>query len=172
MRKIALVALVLIVLLGFVFKDRLVPLMYYFSKVDNTETIEFYFDKSMDLNELAIELSEKGILNSANAFLSLGAYKKLDRDELALGKYRISPGISIRQLLNGFTKNAAGNGNAEEEVEIVVGNARFVEDLAGKIASKLLLDSAALVMELQNPDRLQEMNLNLKQIHCLFLHMI
>ncbi|MBU2018355.1 MAG: endolytic transglycosylase MltG [Bacteroidetes bacterium] len=169
MRKFIIVAVLAILGCLFVFKDKIQPAIYYFSKVENTETIVFYIDKSMDLKELSAKLREQQVLKNEKAFLALGNYKGLTRENIALGKYKILGKTSIRQILNGFTKNAAGNGNAEEEVEIVIGNARFVADLAGKIADKLLLDSALLIKELENNERLQNLGLTNRQIHCLLL---
>jgi UPF0755 protein len=169
MRKFIIIVTIATIVALFIFKNKIIPVFYYFSKVDNKESVVVFIDRPMDLKILALELKSKGVLQNEEAFLTLGKYKKLTQENIALGKFRILANTSIRQILNGFTKNAAGNGNAEEEVEIVIGNMRFVSDLAGKIAGKLLLDSAKLMVELYENDRLQNLHLTERQIHCLLL---
>jgi UPF0755 protein len=168
-KKLMWIFLIAAIAIGIMMKDRIYPMLFYFSKTSNQQSMSYFFDRSMSLEELADDLVSEKILDSKTAFLILGEYKNLNKEKLALGKYNIEPGTSIRQLLNGFTKNARGNGNAEEEIEIVIGNARFVADLVGKIEKKLLLDSATLLQELNSPVLLDELGLNNRQTHCLLL---
>lgn len=149
--------------------ESIVPAFYYFSKTDNKTEVEFYLEVLSNKDQLASALKNAGVIQSDRAFKALFDYKNLDSSKIALGKYRIEPGTSIRALLNGFTKNSAGNGNSEVEIELTIGNARFVPDLVGKIARKLMADSAQIMTSLQNPERLRRLNISEDQLHTLLI---
>ena len=134
----------------------------------NTQNIKFVFKSKDGLEGLTEQLFEMKIIEDKAAFERVGEYKGLDDKTLATGMYVIEPGTSYRTLLNGFTLNSAGNGNAEQEVEVTFNNCRDVYDLAGKVSKLLLLDSAELVATVHAPEFLSELKLSMETVPALF----
>jgi len=134
----------------------------------NTQNIKFVFKSKDGLEGLTEQLFEMKIIEDKAAFERVGEYKGLDDKTLATGMYVIEPGTSYRTLLNGFTLNSAGNGNAEKEVEVTFNNCRDVYDLAGKVSKILLLDSAELVAKVHAPKFLSELKLSIETVPALF----
>lgn len=135
----------------------------------NGKTVAFYFDASAGLEGLANQLESAHIIKNKKALLKVGEYKKLSTDRLASGKYNIDPNTNYRTLLNGFTKNAAGNGNAEVEVAVTFNNCRDVYQLAGKVAKCIMADSAMIVNVLTDPATLEKYDFTAEQLPALFL---
>ncbi len=135
----------------------------------NEKKVEFYFDAKKDLNGLANQLIKEKIIDNKNAFLKVGEYKNLNIDRLASGKYVIEKGTNYRTLLNGFTKNSNGNGNAEVEVSVTFNNCRDVNQMAGKVASCLMLDSLELDNFLTSEATLSKYEFTSEQLPALFL---
>lgn len=136
---------------------------------ENKKVVEFYFDATKGLKGLADQLETEKIIDKKDALLKVGEYKKLTAERLASGKYMIEPGTSYRTLLNGFTKNAAGNGNAEVEVEVTFNNCRDVYQLAGKVAKCIMADSAMIAEALTNETTLEKYDFTAEQLPALFL---
>lgn len=135
----------------------------------NTKASDFYFDASLGLEGLATKLYNDGLIKDKEDLIKVGKYKDLDATKLASGKYIIEPSTNFRTLLNGFTKNSAGNGNAEVEVDVTFNNCRDVYQLAGKVSKLLLIDSAALVNAITNKGLYEQLDLNDETISSLFL---
>jgi UPF0755 protein len=136
---------------------------------DNQSKIAFYFDASAGLKGLSEQLAKEKIISNPEALLQVGEYKKLNADRLASGKYEIEPGTSYRTLLNGFTKNSAGNGNAEVEVAVTFNNCRDVYQMAGKVAKCLQIDSASLADMLTSDATLEKYDFTAEELPALFL---
>ena len=136
---------------------------------DNSKTVDFYFDASKGLDGLAFQLEKEKIISNKVALLKVGEYKKLNAERLASGKYQIESGTSFRTLLNGFTKNSAGNGNAEVEVEVTFNNCRDVYQMSGKVAKCLMIDSTDLADMLTNDSTLEKYDFTSEQLPALFL---
>ncbi len=135
----------------------------------NESSKEFYFNAQHGLDGLAIKLYNEGIIKDKDNLLKVGEYKKLDNSKLATGRYIIESGTNYRTLLNGFTKNSAGNGNAEVEVEVTFNNCRDPYQLAGKVSKMLLIDSSALVNSIFDSELLKRLNLSEETVSSLFL---
>ena len=135
----------------------------------NSSPVEFYIDRKSDLKVLADQLKEAGVISDVEAFVEVGEYKGLDDTNIALGKYVIEPGTQYRNLLNGFKKNTAGNGNAEVEVEVTFNNCRFMSDMAGKVASALMMDSTELLRYLDNPNTYTSLGFSKEQFPAMFI---
>ncbi len=135
----------------------------------NAEPKEFLFDAKIGLEGLAIKLFNEGLINDKDDFIKVGNYKGLDNNRLASGKYIIETNTDFRTLLNGFTKNSAGNGNAEVEVDVTFNNCRDIFQLAGKVSRLILADSASIVKSIESKDLQDRTNLNNETIPSLFL---
>lgn len=168
-KKIVIVLISMVVVAAVVFRQEIQLAFYFTAKTDNKTDVEFFISKRMNLEDLASSLEIVGVVDSKKALMALGEYKHLNKDNIALGKYTISPKMPLRNLLNGFKINSLGNGNAEEEVNVVLPNVRFVEDLVGNLSRQLLLDSTELMMELTSQEFLTANNLTKESMPSIFL---
>jgi UPF0755 protein len=134
----------------------------------NSKNINFVFKSKDGLKGLTDQLYALKIIQDKTSFMKVGDYKNLDDKSLATGMYVIEPGTSYRTLLNGFTLNNAGNGNAEQEVEVTFNNCRDVYDLAGKVSKLLMLDSTELINFVHAPSFLKELKLTEETVPALF----
>jgi UPF0755 protein len=135
----------------------------------NEKSMDFYFNANIGLEGLATKLYNEKFIDDKEALIKVGEYKKLNSNKLASGKYSITSGTNFRALLNGFTKNSAGNGNAEVEVEVTFNNCRDVYQLAGKVSKLIMVDSSSLVQEITSPKLLAEMHVTLETLPSIFL---
>ncbi len=135
----------------------------------NKETKEFYIKSFSTLNYLCEDLEYEGIIDDAESFMSVAAYKGMNKENIALGKYIIKPNTPYKDLLNGFKLNNAGNGNAEVEVDVTFNNCRDINELAQKVCEKLIFDSTSFVHYLDEESTLKKLNFNREQLPVMFL---
>ncbi len=135
----------------------------------NKKPTEFFINSKMNLDTLASHLFKTGIINNTTTFISIGKYKKLNENNLALGKYIIEPNTKYRTLLNGFTLNGNGNGNAEVEVPVTFNNCRDIHEMAKYVQKYILADSAKIVSYIQNKAFLNRHGFSLEQIPTMFM---
>lgn len=135
----------------------------------NTKKVNIFFDANSGLEGLSKKLFEKQIIDDPDAFMRVATYKKLTASRLASGKYLILSGTKYKRLLNGFTKNALGNGNAEIEVKVVFSNARDIYQMAQQVAKCLQLDSNTIVDYVLQDSILKDVQLSEEELPALFL---
>ncbi len=135
----------------------------------NEITKDFFILSPLDLDGLAIQLKKEGIIDNLNAFISVGEYKNLKRNKIALGKYCIEPSTNYRTLLNGFSQNSNGNGNAEVEVPVTFNNCRDINEMAGNVSKYILADSTKIVSYIQNSKILRKYKFTLDEVPTMFL---
>ncbi|NDB34588.1 MAG: endolytic transglycosylase MltG [Flavobacteriia bacterium] len=135
----------------------------------NSNSVVFTIKDSLSAEGLADALADLQIIENKADFLTVARYKKLSKVNIALGKYQIAPSTNFRTLLNGFTLNSAGNGNAEVEVEVTFNNCRTIYHMAGKVSRCLMLDSSKLVAHLLSGSTLQKYGFTVEQLPALFI---
>lgn len=135
----------------------------------NENEISIYVATGVTLVELADLLVEKSIIDNKEAFVAVGDYKNLTASRLAAGKYSISPKTDYKTLLNGFTVNSLGNGNAEQEVDVTFNNCKDIPQLAGKVANHIEADSTELVSYILSDSILINYGFSAERIGALFL---
>ena len=168
-KKIAIVGVIVFVIITFSLRGK-IGLYFDGNKTSiNKNDQEFYFNSSKGLEGLALQLEEENIIDNVKSFISVGDYKELDSNNLASGKYLIKSGTNYRNLLNGFTLNSNGNGNAEVEVNVTFNNCKNIEQLAGKVASNLMVDSLTLIDFIQSGETLSKYGFTINQIPALFI---
>jgi UPF0755 protein len=123
----------------------------------------------VDLKALSENLKEAGVIDDIDAFVKVGEYKGLNKENIALGKYVIEPATQYRTLLNGFKMNAAGNGNGEVEVAVTFNDCRFISDMAGKVSSSLMMDSISLLKYLESPETYNSFGFTKEQFPAMFI---
>ncbi len=135
----------------------------------NEKQVTFFIKEKTTLEQLASALKEAGIIDDLDAFQDVAEYKGLDASKIALGKYIIDPKTQYRNLLNGFTLNDAGNGNAEVEVDVTFNNCRDIPQIAGKVSKSIMLDSTALVKLLMDQKTLNKYGFTPQQLPAMFI---
>lgn len=138
-------------------------------KTINDQKATIFVPSNIDLYELTALLYNNGIISDTSAFIQVGEYKKMSTERLAAGKYEIEPNTDFRKLLNGFTKNKLGNGNAEKEVEVTFNNCKDVYQVVGKSSNFLELDSASLINYLVSDTILMKYGFTKDKIGAMFL---
>jgi UPF0755 protein len=136
--------------------------------VNNSET-SFFIKKEMDLKELAELLKQQGVIDDLEAFIAVGEYKGLTKNNIALGKYTIAPGTKYRNLLNGFKKNSSGNGNAEVEVSIIFTNCVNIKDIASRVSEKTMLKESELLAFLEDEKTTRKYNFTPEEFPAMFI---
>jgi len=147
-------------------------IMLYFSgnkKTINSEKLTFFVTKTISLPKLAEELKAKRIIKDVKGLISVGDFKGLNSNNIALGKYIIEPGVSYKNLLNGFTLNSNGNGNAEVEVLVTFNNCRDIYQMAGMVQKCIMVDSSKLVEYLSKSETLNKYGFTPEQLPALFM---
>lgn len=139
------------------------------STTNNNENVEFLIRERVSAEQLADQLEKEGLITNKSDFLKVTSYKNLTKNRIAVGMYKIQPHTSFRTLLNGFTINAAGNGNAEVEVPVTFNNCKTIYQMAGKVASCLDLDSAKLITYLLSGSTLSKYGFSVAQLPALFI---
>jgi UPF0755 protein len=169
-KKIILTAIAVVILIGAAIAIPKIGLFLKSRKESlNPKQLTFYIKEKTNVDQLALALKEAGVLDDVDAFKDVAAYKGLDETNIALGKYLIDPKTQYRTLLNGFTLNDAGNGNAEVEVDVTFNNCRDIQQIAGKVSKSILLDSAALVQLLTDSKTLNKYGFTPEQLPAMFI---
>lgn len=135
----------------------------------NTANKELFIKSEMTLESLATLLDKEGVIDNKDAFIAVGAYKELNTKNIALGKYIIAPNTSYRNLLNGFKKNAKGNGNGEVEIAVTFTNCKNLEDVAKIVSSKTIIDQAELIQFMKSEKVLSKYGFTLEQFPAMFI---
>lgn len=135
----------------------------------NDEPKDFFLPTGSSLQALVDFLLVAEIIDDAAALLHVAEYKELDENRIAAGYYRIEPQTNFKTLLNGFTKNSRGNGNAEKEVNVVFNNCRDIYQLAGKVAKHIEVDSVSLVHYILSDSILKRYGFSPERMPALFL---
>ncbi|MEY3084124.1 MAG: hypothetical protein RL037_304 [Bacteroidota bacterium] len=137
----------------------------------NKESTELFVKQKTSLESLADQLIKNNIIDDKAAFMAVGEYKGLDENKIAGGKYIIKKGSSYKDLLNGFTKNNKGNGNAEVEVQVTFNNCNTIEDICGKVTQCIDIDSALLFKYIRNPEnwKKESISMTYEQLPALFI---
>jgi UPF0755 protein len=154
---------------GFVFQDKIK--MYWFGRARtlNAANVTILVPSDATIESLATKLVTLNVIDDKASFLKVASMKNLKGKRLAKGKFKVEPNTSYRTLCNGFTINSNGNGNAEIEVNVTFNNCIDLEDIGGKVASDLDIDSAEFYVYITNPKTLEKYDFSLEQIPALFL---
>lgn len=138
-------------------------------KTVNTEEVTLFIPTGTSLAMLENILIENNVISSVDIFRQLSSYKELKSSNIAAGKYLIQPGYQLTYLINGFTLNSLGNGNAEQEVDVTFNHCRDVFDLAGKVARHIEPDSTTLANYLSSEAVIEALGFSTETFPALFI---
>ncbi|MFN4951901.1 MAG: endolytic transglycosylase MltG, partial [Flavobacteriales bacterium] len=163
------VAASLLLIVFLVLLPKLLVLWSGMSTTTNSENIAFLISSPTSPEALSTQLEKAGLITDKEAFLKVASYKNLNKNRIAVGMYEIQPHTSFRTLLNGFTMNSAGNGNAEVEVPVTFNNCKTIYQMAGKVSACLALDSSKLISHLLSGSTLTKYGFTVEQLPALFI---
>jgi len=138
----------------------------------NEKEVPFFILKETNLEQLASDLKQKGIIEDTKSFIDVGEYKDLSAAKIAIGKYIIAPNTKVKDLLNGFKINSKGNGNAEVEVEVTFNSCRGfqqLEQMSQKVSRCIQLDSALLMDYLNDPETMKHYGFSKEEFPAMFI---
>lgn len=97
--------------------------------------------------------------------LSFSTLAELSRkaDEIKTGRYKISPNMNMLTLLRHVCNHH------QEPINLVLPSVRTIQDLAGKLSSKLLIDSLAIISLLEDSAYCASLGYNPQTIPALFI---
>lgn len=168
-KLVILLVLVLIVLLGYIFRGQLKEFILNRIVTDNDSEVELYVVKEQGLEGLKKQLINEHIIKSEFFFDRMASMKNFSAGKIATGKYIIASKTPIRNLINGFTENAQGNGNAEVEVIVSFDNCKTIGDMCGKVSKSLMCDSSELMEYISGEEVLSKYGFTSQQLPALFI---
>ncbi len=167
-KRLAIIGIVVILATAFFFRSK-ISLYFQSQKTSiNSETQNFYIGESLDLSALAQLLQDQKLIDNIEAFVKVGEYKKLNMNNIALGKYKIEPNTNYKTLLNGFTLNSLGNGNAEVEIMVEVPGVPDIPTMIGKVAKQINIDSTEAINVIYADSTLRKYGFTKEQLPALF----
>lgn len=166
------IIIVVIILIGAAAAFNYKRILSYFEREGrtiNTTEVKLLFKTDPTLDELAKELVANGVIADEASLITIATDLHLSTDKFAAGKYIVLSGTKMRELLNGFVKNAEGNGNAEVKVNVIFNRCRDIYDIGGNISKCILADSASIVDYILSEEALNKYHFTAEQVPALFL---
>ncbi len=168
-KNVIFVVLILLIGIGYIFRDGIKGLILNRIVSDNTTEVELYVKKEYGLEGLKMQLMNEKIIKSAFYFNRMVDLKGFTSENIATGKYIISPKTPIRDIINGFTENAQGNGNGEVEVQVTFDNCKTIGEMCRKVSKSLMCDSTELESYIYNEATLNKYGFSEEQLPALFI---
>lgn len=135
----------------------------------NDSITPFYIPSGATKSNVISSLYAEKVIDDTSAFLSVMNYKNIDGQKIGAGKYKIEPHTTYKTMINGFTRNRLGNGNAEVEVEVTFNNCQNVKEIASKVSRQIEMDSSAFIDCLMSDSILNKYGFSATRIGALFL---
>lgn len=124
----------------------------------------YYVPTGTTLERLSTDLIAKGVIRKKKPFEKYALRRNLKDATIEPGKYELSAGMTIEELVTGFRK-----GYAEKEVRITFNNARTAEELAGKISDNLEMGDSLLLNKLNDPRVAEKYGFEIAAFNVMFI---
>ena len=126
------------------------------SNVDTKEAeCHVFLPKNANEDTVLNVLDDAGVILDLSSLSKMISLKKLNRNNILPGKYKIETGWSNNQLINHLR---SGNGRLDAVVQFH--NVQTVEQLSGKMTEELLLDSLDVLNWLRSADNMNKYGFN------------
>ena len=136
----------------------------HFTKVKNTKNKLLYIETGTTMDVLTKQLETEGIVD-ANTFAEFAAYFEFDDAKIEPGKYQVTAGMKIKNLVYGLK-----NGNQElKDATITFNNCDDLYELAGKVAPAIEADSTQLITYIMSPKTIEKYGFRNETMMSLFL---
>ena len=83
-KKVIWIALAIVVIGGVIAFPKISLYLSSRTQSDNSAQVDFFIDKSLSLEELAEALKKEGVISNTNAFIKVGEYKELTKNQLKI----------------------------------------------------------------------------------------
>ena len=121
-----------------------------------------YIPTGAEFSDVVKVLSDNGLLINANSFEWLAATKKYTTN-IKAGRYRINRNLNNNELINLLRSGR------QTPLKVTFNNVRTKEQLAGKIANQLEVDSITLLTYITDTTFLNKMQVNADNVACIFI---
>ena len=135
--------------------------MYVFNENVKTERV-FIIPEAATYNQVVDSLQAYDILNNYKAFLWVSK-KKSYQETVKPGRYLLRKGMNTNQIVN---KLRAGD---QDPVNVTFNNARFNEDLAGKVSRYLQTDSLSILQLFSNEELIAKYGFTPETFRAMFI---
>jgi len=133
----------------------------YAQNISTTKSTYLFLKSGTTYEVLIDSLSKNNQLNDIESFKNASKFKRFVK--IKPGKYKLTDGMSNNDLIN---KLRSGN---QDPVNVVLYGIRKKEELAGKVAKKLDIDSLEFVAFLNDKNKLSKYGLNPDNILTVFI---
>ncbi|MDD2243927.1 MAG: endolytic transglycosylase MltG [Dysgonamonadaceae bacterium] len=133
-----------------------------YKQFHNTESVYIYIDSRKNFDDLLNQLKEKANLSSDKTF-RLFADKMNYKNNMRTGRYELKKGESTIDFIR---KLRSGN---QSPINITFNNIRTKEDLSGRIATQLMIDSTELLSTLNDSAKVATLGFNSSTIVSMFI---
>lgn len=157
MKKIIVIGLAVIILVG-------IGIAYsmFLSGIGIDEKQYIYIDRDDNIDSVTSKLDATGADYSRTGFSILAKYLKYD-GRVRIGRYEISNDLSTLQLVRNLRNHNSS------PVDVVVPSVRTVKELASRLSSQLMIDSAEIVSHLYSDSTLDALGLTAETLPSLFI---
>ncbi len=109
----------------------------------NTETAYIYIDTDDNIDSVRYKIIQKASPSNLAAFNMITSAYKLN-ENLKTGRYAITPNASLLDIIRSIRNHH------QSPIMLVIPSVRTVEDLAGRISDKLMIDSTVIASALKD----------------------
>lgn len=127
-----------------------------------SETAYIYIDSDRNYENVVSQLKEKAHLPSESVFRML-AERMNYPNTVKTGRYAIRDGMTMPDVIRTL------RAGSQSPLNITFNNMRTKENLAGRIAQQLMMDSTALLHALNNPEKLSELGFDENTVVAMFI---
>lgn len=128
----------------------------------NKETVYVLIDTDDDIDSVRSKLMREASPSSMIAFDVMSTLYKLD-ENVRTGRYAVMPDASMLDIVRNM------HNHHQSPVMLVVPSVRTVEDLAGRLGNKLMIDSTAIVSALKDSAVCRSLGYTTATIPALFI---
>lgn len=169
-KKLGLVFILLLGVLGFLGRHKIKSFFQgEVARTTNKSEVKLLIREEPTFTELLALLKSNGVIDSEESIRKIAIEEKADTTSFAAGKFVILTGTRISNLLNGFTKNEEGEGNAEVKVNVLFNRCIDIQDVGTNISKCILADSASIVDYILDEKTLKKYQFTEEQVPALFI---
>lgn len=133
-----------------------------FKPIVLTETAYIYIQPSTDYESVEVQLKEKANLPSEKIFRIIAERMKYPQS-IKTGRYAIKNGMTMPEIVRMLR---AGNQSA---MKMTFNNMRTKEDLSGRIANQLMMDSLSLLSALKDEKIVEQLGFDTNTVVSMFI---
>jgi len=128
-----------------------------------SEVYEVEIIPGSSFDSLATTFEENDVIKDVSSFKRVAGWMNYDKEEITSGRFLIEKGWSNRQIISLLRSGV------QAPVDLTFNNVRNVEELSGKIASQLYLDSLTLLNQIYDPLKLENFGLTKENVLTMFI---